>query len=316
MSLIIILLLISGLIGGTYRTLIEIDEKRYMKCLRGETEDYISINSENTLLFTKNILMSSIASFLVPLFMIIVNNGYFEDVDQLKLFSTQFFYILGFSLIAAVYANAFIDGMHKKMMSKLEENSKKLEENSKEFDEIKKEHAVEKEKNQELEKKVNVAERERHISSLLHRSSETKLNLILLDDDEKKSGTINKDALKDILDEIDNILSDESSLQLGKSLQTLYSNKAYILKRIGSVEESIKMLEEAIKRVGPSANMLYNLSCYYAIEKDDDKFYKTIEKLFYIDPMEILNLETDDDIKDYVVKEGFTAFVSKAKTVL
>lgn len=266
--LIFCVFMLSGLIGGVYRTLVEMDE------LKEENFFYHLI---------KNILLSAIAAFLVPLFLSLADNQVVDTLDAIKPLTIEFYKMLGFALLASVYAKNFIDGISDKVFDKVKNNEKTVKENTDML-------ATIVEENQKLKNEVD--------KSLLY----TKIA--------KTESYLSTNHIKEGFQLIEEVLQSEHFYTLDSSEKcALLINKAYAIKRLeksrAGLKHALAVLREAEEECPDNIDIWYNKSCYLALLKQEDELFELVRKVAEASPDTFKHYEDDEDFKEYLSDERY-----------
>ena len=86
-----LIFIVIGIIGGIYHTLNDINRN-----YKSQKAFY------NTKILIQNILISSAATFMVPLFLYMFGSKFFIHIETLESFSYNFYIIISFTIIASL----------------------------------------------------------------------------------------------------------------------------------------------------------------------------------------------------------------------
>jgi len=289
-----IALLSAGILGGVYRTL------NNRNCKQDNKANQENNSECNSVHFSENILLALMASFLSPLFLYIVDNSIVNKMKSIAFLSGEFYYIFGFGLLTAIYAERFIDGLARRVQNN-EAQIKLVEEKHKETE---KEHIATKE---QLIAKSDLLEQENIILEQKVNRSEA-LSLLGMIEAYLNSG------LKDHIDKayeyiikLENVFLDFLS---DSQRCHVYVNKAFAVKRmknstVEAYEEALSILEKAEDECSNNKSLYYNKACYCAHLSEIDKAVDSAKKLYTLDEQLFKDLEKDPEFKGFIVNERY-----------
>jgi len=258
--------LFAGIMGGIYTTVVESIEQR-------DCSEERSCCVETTFaIFSKNVLMSTIAAFLVPLFLYIVDNKEIENINGVQMYSKQFYYLLGFALIAAVYAKVFIEKVSDSVLKELKNTKRATEGNTKQINEL-------------IEEKNSL---EAKATESLFESKVAKAELALLWKEYERG-----------IKEINEILNDDGYVIDDDERCRLMINMAFAQKRVQNVVSALETINKVLDTCPKNIDAIYNKICYLAILRQEDEMFPLIANLASLDNKYIQSLEEDDDFKEY-----------------
>lgn len=254
-------------------------------------------------LFKRKILISTLAAFTIPLFLTVIGNGIIADFSKIEQFSKEFYYLVGFAILAALGANKYLDGLSARLLDQVEESQNEIEK------------IQENEKN--VQNKLNeIDQKEIRINTLIEQL-ENKAKLALEDSIlARAEATLNGKDYERGVKLLDEYLMMAESIDPKEKFRLLV-NKAYALKHMQispDYEELIKVLDEAMMlEVGDEllSYALYNKICYLALSDQEEKIFETIDKLGAINKIFLEDLKTESDFKKYVSDDRFINLMLK-----
>jgi tetratricopeptide (TPR) repeat protein len=261
-----------GIVGGFIEYLKSTDE--HQNCLENENGHFHC----RVHLWIKKTMIALAASFMVPLFLKIIGNGEVGNYINIELFSTHFYYLIGFGLIASIYSSKFIETVSDKILKDIKKNE----------DDI----VIINKENKILKKQLTESQ------------IDTKLT--------KVEVYINEERYDKAIEDMDEILELNPTI---KQKATTLVNKAYVVKRMKNDEEglneALKIINKVLEFKPNDHDALYNRACYNSLLGNYQAVSEDLEKLVELNREYFDDFLKDKDAQEFMDSEEFKSLGKK-----